>query len=499
MNPAEIPCVLLLAAALAGGCGEAQPRSARSAHGDDAHVGAPAAAGGAAAREGTPQIPGGPPVLDVGVDLTKKQPYPGARDYSPEAASALTEDEALDGHSHVEREEAVLGATGAATVPSGPQPRMSLVEGQIETADFGEVQQGYKASHVFRLKSDGEANLIISRLKPSCGCTAADVKLINADDTRTLYQVGDPIPPGTEFEVETAIVTDGRQGPMSTYVTLFSNEPKGFFNVHLKADVKPVLVVQPDHTLNFGALTSADRVEGSLKVTTSVLEPYLLKLDDQFVVEPLTVQVVPIDPNPEGKAKEWDVKVALGPNIPEGLRNYPLRLLTDVPVPAPKTPAITDEPPTFEARIFIQAQVMGLVSAEPSFLSFGMVRPGQVVERSVKVVCHDDFVLSADVPITLTGLRGEEFPYRDAFSWKLTKLEDGTLDFLLKLEGMPEDLNGSFGGVITLAVAHPHKAEVQIRFSGVCRLGLPAETRPPPQAVEKPAAPPGGDGGGGHR
>lgn len=489
-------CLGLLVAAAVTACGEKTP-AAPAVH----EGGTPPAAAPDAATQGapTPQIPGGPPVLDVGVDLTKKAPYPGARDNS--AAVAATDEH---GHEHeadpygaVEGDVVVDGATGSA--PVGPQPRMSLVEGQVETADFGEVQQGTKASHIFRLKSDGEANLMVSRLKPSCGCTVADLKLVNADDSRSVYQLGDPIAPGTEFEVETSIVTDGRQGPMSTYVTVFSNEPKGFFNLHVKADVKPVLVVTPDHTLNLGSLTSADRAEGSLRVTTTVLEPYMLKLDEQFVVEPLTAELVPIDPTPEGKAKEWELKLTLGPNIPEGLRNYPLRLMTDVPVPEPKTPLPNDEPPVFEARAFVQAQVMGLVSAEPSFLSFGMVRPGQVVERTIKIVCHDDFVLPAEAPITMTGLRGEEFAYRDSFTWKLDKLEDGTMDFMLRLEGMPEDLNGSFGGVITITVGHPHKNEVQIRFSGVCRQGLPAAPTPPPQPVQQQGAPPAEDGGGGHR
>lgn len=500
---------LLLALVAAGGCAESSsPSAAATEEPAAAPAPAPAAAPAPGSRRSlAPQEPGAPPVLDVGVDLTKKEPYPGATTQVPEDGAAGADPAAAA----VLPEGTVTGIeppAGLESGPVGPQARMSLVEGQVETADFGEVQQGTKATHVFRLKSDGEADLVISRLKPSCGCTVADVKLVEADDTRSVYTIGQPIPPGREFEIEVSIVTDGRQGPMSTYVAVFSNEPKGYANLYVKADVIPVLLLQPEHTLNLGALTSADRAEGTLKITSTVLEPYALELDPQFVVEPLAAELVPIEPTPEGKATTWELRISLGPNAPEGLRNYPLRLVTDVPVPEPKVhnPA-SDERPMFEARAFVQAQVTGLVSAEPNFLSFGMVRPGQVVERTVKIVCHDDFALSADVPIVMTGLRGEEFPYRDSFSWELVKLEDGTMDFELTLQGMPEDLNGSFGGVIDIAVAHPHKASLQIRFSGVCRQGLPGTGRPPvptPPADPPAEAPTGGtpptDGGGeGHR
>ena len=37
--------------------------------------------------------------------------------------------------------------------------------------DFGEVNEGEKLEHVFLIKNTGEANLVISSAKTSCGCT----------------------------------------------------------------------------------------------------------------------------------------------------------------------------------------------------------------------------------------------------------------------------------------------------------------------------------------
>ena len=123
--------------------------------------------------------------------------------------------------------------------------------------------------------------------------------------------------------------------------------------------------------------------------------------------------------------------------------------------------------------ITVQARVTGLVHAEPSFVSFGMVRPGQIVERSVRIECHDDFVLSTEMPITVEGLYGQEFPYADAFTTAIEPVEGGRLvDLKLRLEGLPDDLNGSFGGILKVSVGHPGMDELTVRFSGVCRPGL---------------------------
>ena len=129
----------------------------------------------------------------------------------------------------------------------------------------------------------------------------------------------------------------------------------------------------------------------------------------------------------------------------------------------------------YYTRMYAQATVKGMVSAQPAFLSFGMVQPGQPVERTIRLECFDDFELASDMPVTLGGMRpGLEFPSAEHFTWSVSATDKPkVLDVTLRLEGLPEDVNGSFGGTLTLAVGHPLKPEISIRFSGVCRQGLP--------------------------
>ena len=117
----------------------------------------------------------------------------------------------------------------------------------------------------------------------------------------------------------------------------------------------------------------------------------------------------------------------------------------------------------------------GMVSAEPAFITFGMVRPGEPVERTVRLEAHDEFLLTSEIPWTLEGLQGQEFPFADVFQVTLEPTEEGrAADLKLRVEGFPDDLSGSFGGVVKLALGHESMPELLVRFSGVCRPGLPA-------------------------
>ena len=103
------------------------------------------------------------------------------------------------------------------------------------------------------------------------------------------------------------------------------------------------------------------------------------------------------------------------------------------------------------------------------------VDPGHRFLPQIAALVEADCPLVApDFPIVIEGLQGQEFPYANAFATSIELLEEGKkADVKVKLDGLPADLNGSFGGVFKLKVGHPHLDEVVLRFSGVCRPGVP--------------------------
>jgi hypothetical protein len=444
------------------------------------------------AKGGGERYQGGLDTLDTPHDLSKVDLSKGDAEALKSTGYAGHNEQ--DGHDH--GVETHPPQDGSSLLPAAQaaanRGRISLRDGAPQTKEFGKLRQGDVGTYDFPFVSDGEEALIITGVKPSCGCTHADVMLVDDAGAKTAYVKGEPIPVGQKFVLETEINTEGRQGNFSPTVSIFANDARGTFNVRLSAEVEPVLKVTPSSTVYFGRITTADTAEQTVTVATSGGEPFLLSLNQEAVQEPLKLEYTAKNPDASGKATEWEIKVSIGPNTEIGMRNYPLNFKSDLVIAHPKYPDPEGKPQYHGFMMNVQAQVTGMVSADPAFITFGMVKPGEPVERALRIQCHDkdgNFVLANELPVIFEGLQGQEFPWKDRFSTRVELLDGGkTADFKVRLDGLPADLNGSFGGVIKIKVGHPFMDELLVRFSGVCRPGLPAAgpVQPAPTPVEQP-------------
>jgi hypothetical protein len=81
----------------------------------------------------------------------------------------------------------------------------------LETSfDFGEIQQGKSVTHEFILKNSGDAELIITSVKGSCGCTVPEWPK-------------SPISQGEEAIIKVTFNSAGKSGKQNKTVTLVSN------------------------------------------------------------------------------------------------------------------------------------------------------------------------------------------------------------------------------------------------------------------------------------
>ena len=81
----------------------------------------------------------------------------------------------------------------------------------LETSyDFGEMQQGESVTHEFMLKNTGDADLIITAAKGSCGCTVPEWPK-------------NPIAKGEEAAIKVTFNSAGKSGKQNKTVTLVSN------------------------------------------------------------------------------------------------------------------------------------------------------------------------------------------------------------------------------------------------------------------------------------
>ena len=79
-----------------------------------------------------------------------------------------------------------------------------------ELHDFGKLVDGEKVSYSFKFTNSGDAPLIISNAKGSCGCTVPNWSK-------------DPIAPGESGSIDVTFNSSGRSGKQNKAITLTAN------------------------------------------------------------------------------------------------------------------------------------------------------------------------------------------------------------------------------------------------------------------------------------
>lgn len=110
------------------------------------------------------------------------------------------------------------------------QGKLEIVGG--DTYDWGTVAPG-KLTTVVEVKNAGNADLSISEVRPSCGCTAAPI------DKNLLK-------PGEIGKISVTLDVSTRSGPTEKTVSITSNDPAGAVRIlRLRANVRRALEITP--------------------------------------------------------------------------------------------------------------------------------------------------------------------------------------------------------------------------------------------------------------
>jgi len=391
------------------------------------------------------------------------------------------------GHSHAEGQ-----GHGVASTPTsapgakatGDQARLDVVQAEH---DFGMRIEGEVLLHTYDMKSSGPGDLIITTAKPTCGCTVTKLEVVGADGARTLYKFGDPIAPGTELKLEAQLDTKNKHNSASSKINIFCNDPRTTVTLGLSTRLDTYFNVSPN-AIDFGEVSIADTLERTIEVSGKKPGPFLLTQDARGPgPQGFRIELTPVDPTPEGKAERWTAKVTLGPDAREGPIGYPVSLHSDELVQG-AAPGPDGSTPSYGVTVMVTARVRGLISFEPQYLSFGLVRPGQIVSRSIKVKSYDPEFAFSEPKVRLVGPNPAkpDFAWTDSFSHVVRPAQDNKeFDVELTLDGLPETVDGSFQGRVVIETGHPTKPEVEVLFSGVCRPGVNAASQavplPPPQ------------------
>lgn len=199
------------------------------------------------------------------------------------------------------------------------QPKLEIIGG--DTYDWGDVTPAdspLKAK--IKIKNAGNKELIINRVKPTCGCTTAPLGK-------------DHLKPGETTDLDITLRVSQTSGTVHKTINIYSNDPKdnGNYVYHLKAMMVQPIVVLPRNFIMFNDLTVGFKSTATVKLKNTTDKP--IKLSDFRVTpENMTINLsgeVTVKPN-----QEIELIATIMPSK-EGNLNASIKMKTNNPdVPA---------------------------------------------------------------------------------------------------------------------------------------------------------------------
>lgn len=131
------------------------------------------------------------------------------------------------------------------------------------TFDYGNVKAGSDGHRYFTVKNTGDKPLILSEVKPSCGCTTPEWSK-------------DPILPGKETKIKVGYNT-GIKGPFNKLIEVYSNDPANNRSViYIKGNVEDLAGVNQEAKLVATPVTTEAKTT-SQKASTAKFDKSKLK------------------------------------------------------------------------------------------------------------------------------------------------------------------------------------------------------------------------------
>ncbi|REG90070.1 DUF1573 domain-containing protein [Winogradskyella sediminis] len=118
---------------------------------------------------------------------------------------------------------------GLISLGSFAQEKVAKIEFKTDVIDYGTIEKGANGVRVFEFTNTGDAPLVISNVKSTCGCTVPK-------------KPKGPIMPGESGEIEVKYDTK-RVNPIRKTITVFSNADTPTVALKIKG-----LVIDPNKT-----------------------------------------------------------------------------------------------------------------------------------------------------------------------------------------------------------------------------------------------------------
>ena len=111
----------------------------------------------------------------------------------------------------------------AVAAAAGPATTVALSESNFA---FGKIKKGDKVEHVYEVTNTGTNPLVISEVKPACGCTVPDY-------------TKEPILPGQKGKITLKFDSASFDGLVSKQAKVYANVEKSPIVISFSADIQP--------------------------------------------------------------------------------------------------------------------------------------------------------------------------------------------------------------------------------------------------------------------
>lgn len=318
-----------------------------------------------------------------------------------------------------------IGIPARAGEGEAPQPDAPTISFRETVYDAGDSWEGEVVSHTFTFTNTGNAELKISRVRSTCGCTASNLS-------------SDTIAPGESGEIRASFNTQRYRGKKSQPIYVYSNDPANpTIQLLLETTVKTVAAFSPPD-IQFGNVAY-----GKSEVRTAEIV---------FDAEPAPVLEVSAQPDffsariveaAEGKGEAGEkrpvrIEVTISPEAPIGRQSGTLTARID----HPKMSNLT-------GRVF--AAVEGTLQYSPRMVFFSQQ------DQKLGTVKTISLTNQAEEPVTIREVKSGIPQFEAA----LKTIRAGK-EFAVEVRLRPEAEPGRLSGELTIETDVPGQEKILI-------------------------------------
>lgn len=162
-------------------------------------------------------------IIGFGLVSCKKEENKELQNSETIAPDSLSTSAPADSLSAVAPAAAVTGETAVPAASNQPLTTVALSQSSF---DFGNIKKGDKVNHIYEITNTGKNPLVISEVKPGCGCTAPEF-------------TKEPILPGQKGKITLSFDSSSFDGAVQKSADVFANVEKAPIKLTFNANIQP--------------------------------------------------------------------------------------------------------------------------------------------------------------------------------------------------------------------------------------------------------------------